>query len=166
MKRPAGLILLIALVGLLIGGGTGSYLGFNRAIRMIERLPASPIVLNAAYNGKHHSIVYSVYNPGTVPLKMVEGSFVFTPGKKSTQGEYILSHIPLNVTLKPASVTLVEMRLKEGTQKLHLGDVVVGTLSYTHPFSPDVYTVIHPFTYEGPKTPRKARNQKKGEGKK
>ncbi len=165
MKKPVGLILIIALAGLLVGGGAGNYLGFYRAMGLIGKLPASPIVLNAVYNEKHNSIVYSIYNPGTVPLEMVEGSFVFTPGKKSTQGEYILSHIPLGVTLKPSSVTLVEMRLKEGSQKLQLGDVVVGTLSYTHPFSPDVYAVIHPFTYEGKKAQKKVQ-QKKGEGKK
>jgi hypothetical protein len=91
---------------------------------------------------------YSLLNPGTVPLTIVEKSIVFTPGKESKEKRYVLADIPAQVTLPPGAVTIVSFELKPETEKLKLGDVVVVTFVYKHPLSKDLYTVVHPFTYE------------------
>ncbi len=140
-------VLVIALAGMLVGGGAGSYLTYNRVMKAVGSIPASPIVVQAKYNKEKHRMDYSILNPGTVPLTVVEKSIVFTPGEKSKEKEYVLADIPTQVTLPPGAVTIVSFELKPETEKLQLGDVVVVTFVYKHPLSKDLYTVVHPFTY-------------------
>ncbi len=141
-------VLAIALAGLLVGGGAGSYLTYNRVMDTVGKIPASPIVIDAEYKRDEHRMDYSILNPGTVPLTIVEKSIVFTPGKESGEDRYVLADIPTQVTLSPGTVTVVSFELKPETEKLKIGDVVVVTFAYRHPLSKDIYTVVHPFTYE------------------
>ena len=144
--------LVIALVGIVVGAGSGSYLTYNNVMRKVGSIPASPVVLQAKYDKKKHQIDYSILNPGTLPLTIVEKSFVFRPGKETKEKAYVVADIPANIALPPGAVTMVSLKLKEETEKLKIGDVVVVTFTYTHPLSKDLYTVVHPFTYsEGTK---------------
>jgi len=156
----------IALAGLLVGGGVGSYFTSSKLLKQFQNIPGSPIVLSATYNKDKHLIAYAISNPGTVPITIVEKAFVFTPGKESKEKGYVLSNIPANITIPPLSVAVVELKLKEGTEKLKVGDLVVATFTYKHPLSNDLYTVVHPFTY-GVKEKQKAekKEEKKEEGK-
>ncbi len=138
----------IVLMGLIVGAGAGSYLTYNNVMRKVGSIPASPIVLQAKYDREKHRLDYSILNPGTVPLKIVEKAFVFTPGKESKEKGYVVADIPANIVLPPGSVAVVSVDLKKGTQELQVGDVVVTTFTYTHELSKDLYTVVHPFTME------------------
>ncbi len=139
--------LVIALVGILVGAGSGSYLTYNNVMRKVGSIPASPVVIHAKYDKQRHQIDYSILNPGTLPLTIVEKSFVFSPGKETKEKAYVVADIPANISLPPGAVTIVSLKLKEETEKLKIGDAVVVTFTYTHPLSKDLYTVVHPFTY-------------------
>ena len=141
--------IVIALAGIVVGAGSGSYLTYNNLMRKVGSIPASPIVMQAKYDREKHQINYSILNPGTLPLTIVEKSFVFRPGKETKEKAYVVADIPASITLPPGAVTMVSLKLKEETEKLKVGDVVVVTFTYTHPLSRDLYTVVHPFTYGG-----------------
>ncbi len=164
MRKPAGILILVSLVALFLGWGIGEFFGTRSVERIVASIPASPIVVDAEYNRKNHSIVYSMLNPGGLPITIVNESFVFTPGKKSSEKEYVVSHIPVHVILPPGVITRVEMKLKSGTEKLKIGDAVWATFSYVHPLSPDIYTVAHPFTM-GIKAATKSSNKTEEGGK-
>ncbi len=141
--------IVIALAGIVVGAGSGSYLTYNNLMRKVGSIPASPIVMQAKYDREKHQINYSILNPGTLPLTIVEKSFVFRPGKETKEKAYVVADIPASITLPPGAVTMVSLKLKEETEELKTGDVVVVTFTYTHPLSRDLYTVVHPFTYGG-----------------
>ncbi len=148
----------IALAGLIVGGGVGSYFTSNKLLKQFQNIPGSPIILNAVYNKEKHLITYTVSNPGTLPITIIEKAFVFKPGKETKEKGYILSNIPANITIPPLSVLAVQLKLKEGTEKLKVGDLVIATFTYKHPLSKDFYNVVHTFEYKGGK-------EKKEEGK-
>ncbi|GAB6066467.1 hypothetical protein JCM9492_15620 [Aquifex pyrophilus] len=141
----------IALAGLLVGGGVGSYFTSNKLLKQFQNIPGSPIILNAVYDREKHLITYTVSNPGTTPLTIFEKAFVFKPGKESKEEGYVLSNIPANITIPPLSVLAVQLKLKEGTEKLKGGDLVIATFTYKHPLSEDLYNVVHSFEYGGNK---------------
>ncbi|RKQ63642.1 hypothetical protein C7457_0517 [Thermovibrio guaymasensis] len=146
MRKPAAILTLVGFVMLLLGWAVGTFFTERTVAKAIATIPASPIVLNAKYDKEKHSIFYSILNPGGTPLTVVEESFVFTPGSESKEKGYVVSHIPVHVVLPPGVVTTVELKLKAGTEKLHVGDAVLATFTYVHPLSKDLYSVIHPFT--------------------
>ena len=145
MRKPAGILILIAIIALVLGWGIGSFFTQRTVAKVVASIPASPIVVDAKYNREKHSITYSILNPGGLPLTIVDESFVFTPGKNSKEKAYIVSHAPIHAVLPPGVVTRVELKLKAGTEKLQIGDAVLATFTYVHPLSPDLYTVAHPF---------------------
>ncbi len=145
MKRPAAILILVAIIAVILGWGIGTFFTQRTVSKVIASIPASPIVVDAKYNRKNHSIVYAILNPGGTPLTIVDESFVFTPGKNSKEKAYIVSHIPVHTVLPPGVITKVELKLKPGTEKLKIGDAVLATFTYVHPLSPDLYTVAHPF---------------------
>ncbi|NPB06039.1 MAG: hypothetical protein GXO03_00375 [Aquificae bacterium] len=155
---------LIALAGLMVGGGTASYLTYNKLIRQFQNIPGSPIILTAVYDKEKHILLYTITNPGTTPLTIVEKALVFTPGKESKEQAYILSNIPANVVLPPLSTVVVELKLKAETEELKPGDVVVATFTYQHPLSDDLYTVVHTFEH-GPKEQKTEQQGQKEEAK-
>jgi hypothetical protein len=146
MKRPATILLLTLVFSLILGWNVGSFFAGRSAEKLVSQIPGSPVVINAKYDKEKHSIIYSVLNPGGMPLNVVEESFVFTPGKESKEKSYIVSHVPVHVVLPPGTITEVELKLKTGTEKLKVGDAVLATFTYVHPLSKDLYNVIHPFT--------------------
>jgi len=146
MKRPAGILILVAFVTLFLGWAVGTFFTQRTVAKVVATIPGSPIVVDAKYDKEKHAVLYSILNPGGMPLTVVEESFVFTPGKKSKEEGYVVSHIPVHVVLPPGVVTTVELKLKAGTEKLKLGDAVLATFTYVHPLSKDLYSVIHPFT--------------------
>jgi len=146
MRRPAAVLILVGFVMLFLGWAIGTFFTERTVAKAIATIPGSPIVLNARYDKEKHAIFYSMLNPGGMPLTIVEESFVFTPGSKSKEKGYVVSHIPVHVVLPPGVVTQVELKLKAGTEKLQLGDAVLATFTYVHPLSKDLYSVIHPFT--------------------
>ncbi len=148
MRKPLLTAIFVSLLGVIVGWGVGSFLTYRKTIRAISSVPASPIIIGAKYDKAKNELLYSVYNPGTLPIKVFQESVVFTPGSKSKEAAYVISNIPVSVTLAPMAVTQVELKLKSGAESLKIGDVVAGTLYYTHPLSKDIYSVAHPFTYE------------------
>ncbi len=158
MKRASVVLVVSIFVALVLGWTIGSFFTGRNVEKVIASIPGSPIVVNAVYNKEHHSIVYSILNPGGTPLTIVNESFVFTPGKETKEKGYIVSHVPVHVNLPPGTITAVELKLKEGTEKLKLGDAVLATFTYVHPLSPDLYTVAHPFKM-GVKAEKKEENK-------
>ncbi len=154
MSRRLLLTLFIAILGLFVGSGVGGYITYNRVMRSVQNIPASPIVVGAEYDRENNRLVFSVLNPGTVPLSLDNYSIAFTPGESTRQPAYFISNIPLGITINPMEVAVVYINLKEQALPLEIGDIVTTTIFYSHPLSPDVYTVVHPFVFEkGGKSP-------------
>jgi len=148
MRKPGTLITLVTIIALTLGWVIGGFFTSTSVAKAIASIPASPIVVDAKYKKDQHTIEYSMLNPGGMPLTIVQESFVFTPGKETKEKSYIVSNVPVNVKLLPGVITKVELKLKPGTEKLQLGDVVLATFTYHHPLSEDLYTVVHSFTME------------------
>ena len=149
-RKRVWIILLIALLGLIIGFSAGGYLTANRVIRAVEQIPASPIVLDTVYDKEQNQLALSIMNPGPMPLHLQNHSITFTPGSETDEAAYVVSNIPMDVTIPPFEVAIVVVNLKEHTADLQVGDLVTVSVFYTHPLSPDVYSVIHPYIYELP----------------
>ncbi len=149
MKRRASVfvVFLIIFVGLFLGWLVGNFLTTNTYENYLKKLPASPLILGAVYDSANHKISLSLYNPGKLPITILKEAFIFKAGANSKQPNYAIGDIDVNITLPPLMVTVVDIKLKKGTEKLHAGDVVTTTLSYKIPLSDDIYTVIHPFVY-------------------
>ncbi len=162
MKNPAGILVLSVLLALFLGWGIGSFFTETSVSKAIATIPASPIVVEAKYRKAEHAIVYSIFNPGGMPETIVQEAFVFKPGKETKEKAYVVSNVPVHITLPPGETTEVVMKLKSGTEKLHLGDVILATFTYVHPLSADLYTVVHSFEM-GVKNKKQA--AKKGEQK-
>jgi len=105
------------------------------------------VVLSAEYQREKKQVVFEVYNPGFVPLLLVDQSVVFTPGPESKEKAYALAAVPLNLSLPAQSSVKVTLALKPESEELKAGDVVAGTITYTNPLSPDLYAVTHLFKY-------------------
>jgi len=163
MRKPAAVLILVGFVMLFLGWAIGTFFTERTVAKAIATIPGSPIVLSAKYDKEKHAIFYSMLNPGGMPLTIVEESFVFTPGSESKEKGYVVSHLPVHVVLPPGVVTEVELKLKAGTEKLHIGDAVLATFTYVHPLSKDLYSVIHPFTM-GVKEQKKEKTQTGKEG--
>ncbi|WP_297447067.1 hypothetical protein [Desulfurobacterium sp.] len=145
MKKPAWIVVLLTAIGLLLGWSIGAFFTNVTVAKVVASIPASPIVTGVSYNRDKHQLTYSMLNPGGMPLTIIQESFVFTPGSKSKEKGYVVSNIPVKVTLPPGVVTKVILKLKPGTEKLEIGDGVLATFTYVTPLSNDLYTVIHPF---------------------
>jgi hypothetical protein len=163
-SAPAAILILIAIASLVLGWAIGEFFTSRTVAKVVASIPGSPIVLNAEYNKKDHSIVYSILNPGGTPLTIVDESFVFTPGSESKEKGYVVSHVPVHVVLPPGITTKVELKLKPGTEKLKIGDAVLATFTYVHPLSNDLYTVIHPFKMGMKAQNLKAEAEKRSQG--
>ncbi len=146
MKRISMVLVMVALLSLFLGWETGNFFTGRSFQRLISTIPASPIVTEVKYEKQKHTLIYSLFNPGGVPISVIEENFVFKPGKNTTQQSYVVSNIPLHVIIPPSGKASVNLKLKAGTPKLALGDVVLATFTYTHPLSKDLYTVGHIFT--------------------
>ncbi|NPA49554.1 MAG: hypothetical protein GXO20_06185 [Thermodesulfobacteria bacterium] len=160
MKNPAGVVVISVLLALFVGWAIGSFFTETSVSKAIASIPASPIVIDAKYDREEHSIVYSILNPGGMPETIVQQAFVFKPGKETREKGYVVSNIPVHITLPPGETTEVIMKLKAGTEKLHLGDVVLATFTYVHPLSTDLYTVVHPFEMGAKKASKAAQAAK------
>ena len=147
LQKRVWIILIIALLGLFIGFLAGGYLTANRVIRSVEQIPASPIVLDTAYDKEQDELALSILNPGPMPLRLENYAVTFTPGSETEETAYVVSNIPVGVTIAPFEAAVMVVNLKEQTADLQVGDLVTVSIAYTHPLSPDVYSVIHPYTY-------------------
>ncbi len=145
-QKRIWIILVIALLGLFIGFGAGGYLTSNRILRSVEQIPASPVVLDAVYDKEQNQLALSIMNPGPLPLNLLNYTIAFTPGSETEEAAYVVSNIPIDLTIPPFEVVTVLVNLKEQTEKLAVGDLVTVSVFYTHPLSPDVYSIIHPYT--------------------
>jgi len=145
MRNPAGSLIIALLVALLVGLGAGAYIQSSRVQAVLTSVPPSPVVLSADYQREKKQIVLEVYNPGFLPLLLVDQSVVFTPGPESKEKAYALAAVPLNLSLPAQTTVRVTLALKPESEDLKAGDVVAGTLTYTHPLSPDLYAVTHLF---------------------
>jgi len=140
-------------IALLLGFAIGSFSAASRARTAVadaEALAAgiapSPVVTSARYDKANGALVLRVFNPGLVPLRLIDQSLVFKPGAASKQEAYALAAVPLGVDLAPLSVVEVKLDLKPKSQKLEVGDVLAASISYVHPYSKDFYTLTHVFS--------------------
>ena len=143
------LFFVTSLLALVLGWGIGGYITYNKTIEAVGKIPASPIIVKSIYDRNNHAVVFSILNMGTLPLTVVSESFIFKPGKESSEKRYEMKNIPASIPLIPLGITTVALKLKEGTQELKSGDIVMATLHYVHPLSKDVYTVSHKFEFTG-----------------
>ena len=143
------LFFVTSLLALVIGWGIGGYITYNKTIEAVGKIPASPIIVKSVYDRSHHAVIFSILNLGTLPLTVVSESFIFKPGKESSEKRYKMENIPASIPLVPLGITTVTLKLKEGTQELKSGDIVMVTLHYIHPLSDDIYTISHKFEYTG-----------------
>ncbi len=149
MKNVVGSIVLTAIVAVIVGLGAGIYIEASRARAALEAVPASPIVVSANYIKEKNEVVFELFNPGVQPLTLVDQTVVFTPGKESKEKAYALAAVPLGVALPGGTSVKVHLALKADSEKLKPGDVVAGTITYTHPLAAgDVYSVTHLFKLE------------------
>ncbi|WP_457637735.1 hypothetical protein [Oceanithermus sp.] len=139
-------------IALLLGFAIGSFSAMSRARAAVTTaealaagIPPSPVVTSARYDKANDQLVLRVLNPGLVPVKLIDQSLVFKPGAASQQEAYALTAIPLGVEIAPLSEVEVELKLKPESKKLEVGDVVAASVSYTHPFSKDLYVLTHVF---------------------
>ncbi len=155
-----------SLLALVLGWGIGGYIAYNKTIDAVGKIPASPIIVKSVYDREKHAVVFSFLNPGTLPLTVIGEDFIFKPGKESKEKNYEIKNIPANIPLVPLGITTVALKLKEGTQELKTGDIVMATIHYIHPLSSDIYTVSHKFEYTGKpqETPPKEIKKEKTEG--
>jgi len=147
MRNPAGSLIIALLVALVVGLGAGAYIQSSRAKALLSSIPPSPVVLSAEYQKEKKQVVFEVYNPGFLPLLLVDQSVVFTPGPESKEKAYALAAVPLNLSLPAQGTVRVTLALKPESEELKAGDVVAGTLTYTHPLSMDLYAVTHAFKF-------------------
>ncbi len=152
-QKRVWLLLFVALLGLFIGFGAGGYLTANRVATAMEQIPASPIVLDTAYDKEQNQLALSMFNPGPIPLRLESYTVTFTPGSETKEAAYVISEIPVQLTLPPFEVVTVSVNLKEHTEELAVGDLVTISIFYTHPLSPDVYSIIHPYTQGASEAP-------------
>jgi hypothetical protein len=139
-------------VALILGFAAGSFSAGSRARAAVEAartlaegIPPSPVVTAARYDKENRSLVLRVLNPGLVPLRLVDQSLVFQPGAASQQAAYALAALPLGVEVPALSELEVRLNLKPESEALAVGDVLAATVSYTHPFSKDLYALTHVF---------------------
>lgn len=152
MKNFTTSLIVSLLVALAVGLGAGAFLEASRARAALEAVPPSPVVVSAEYKKEKKQLVLTLFNPGRMPLTLVDQSVVFRPGPKSKAKGYALAAVPLNLALPAGSSVRVTLALKAESPELQSGDVLAGTITYTHPLSPDLYAVTHLFTYgEGKK---------------
>ncbi|WP_456384585.1 hypothetical protein [Persephonella sp.] len=138
-----------SVIAIMLGWGIGSYITYNNTIEAVGKIPGSPIVVRAVYDKPTHSVLFSVFNPGTLPLTVTKQSFIFKPGKESSQKGYQVQNVPVNIPLVPLGITTVAIKLKKDTQELKTGDMVNITLEYIHPLSADKYYVKHGYEHTG-----------------
>ena len=160
MKRPSIVLIVVTIVAIFLGWTIGSFFTGTTVAKAISSIPASPIIVDAKYDKDSHSIDYSILNPGGTEITIIQQSFIFKPGKESKEKGYIVSNVPENLKLPPGVITKLQLRLKKGTEKLKLGDIVLSTFSYIHPLSPDVYTIAHSFEMGKVKTKKKEVSKK------
>ncbi len=147
MRNIAGSLVISLVLALLVGLGAGAYIQASRSQAALVAVPPSPVVLSATYKPDKKQVVLEVHNPGYLPLLLVDQSVVFTPGPESKEKAYALAAVPLNLTLPAGQTARVTLALKPESEALKAGDVVAGTITYTHPLSPDLYAVTHLFKY-------------------
>jgi len=150
--NAASVLVWTLVLALLLGFAVGSFSAASRAraaVKAAEELaagiPPSPVVTAARYDKANRSLVLRVLNPGLVPLQLVNQSLVFKPGAQSEEAAYALAALPLGLEVGPLSELEVRLKLKPESRELAAGDVLAATVTYTHPFSKDLYALTHVF---------------------
>ncbi|WP_457630591.1 hypothetical protein [Oceanithermus sp.] len=158
MKQPRSgnvqaVVIWTLVIALLLGFAIGGFSAASRARAAVTAaetlaagIPPSPVVTSARYDKAGDQLVLRVFNPGLVPVRLIDQSIVFKPGAASEQEAYALAAVPLGVEVAPLSIVEVELKLKPESKKLQPGDVVAASVSYTHPYSKDLYVLTHVFS--------------------
>ena len=145
MKNLVGTLIISLLLALFVGLGAGVYIQSSRTQAVLASIPASPIVVSAVYEPEKTQVVFELYNPGVLPIQLVDHSVVFKPGPESGEEAYALAAVPIGISIPGQTSVKVTLALKPGSEELKVGDVVAGTITYTHPLSTDIYAVTHIF---------------------
>lgn len=139
-------------LALLLGFAIGSFSAASRARAAVTAaeslaagIPPAPVVTSTRYDKANDALTLRVLNPGLVPVKLVDQSIIFKPGAASKQEAYALTAIPLGVEVAPLSEVEVQLKLKPNAEKLEVGDVLAASVSFTHPYSRDIYVLSHVF---------------------
>ena len=150
MKKPYALVLLMTLIGVFVGWGSGSYLSGASVKAALAHLPAAPVVVASGYDEKTKTLAITYTNAGGQPIDILGKGLVFKPQKgKGYEMTYVNFEQP--IALAPFSVETVRVKLKADTAKLLKGDVVATTIRYAYPLIPEVYEMTHVFVKGQPK---------------
>jgi hypothetical protein len=148
MGRTLTTAILTVIVGLLVGMGVGGFITYTSTAKYVKSIPGAPIVVGAKYDGDKNALVLDIFNSGGLPITVNAGGLVFKPQK----GEgYTIANIPLNAVIPGGTIARIEIKLKENSN-VQTGDLISGTVIYTYPYIPEVYsttfrlTVGHPFS--------------------
>ncbi|NPB04807.1 MAG: hypothetical protein GXO08_00265 [Aquificae bacterium] len=136
---------LVSIVGVLLGMGLGGFITYRGLQGLIESVPGSPVVVGAEYDRAANELVLTVFNPGGLPLTVLNGDLVFKPA----EGEgYSVANVPINTVIPGQSVATLRIRLKEQTVKP--GDVIKGGFTYRYPYIGQLYYTSYPLTVGRP----------------
>ncbi len=158
MKKPFALIILTTFLGILVGWGSGSYLGTANLKAELAALPAAPIVIDASYQSENKTLSLTLSNPGGQAISILGKAIAFKPkdGQKGYQMAYVAFKKPL--IIPPFSVETLEAQLKGETPILKDGDILATTMRYVYPISGDIYDLTHTFV-QGQKTTKAKANK-------
>ncbi len=146
MGRTLTTAILTVIVGLLVGMGVGGFITYTTTAQVVQSVPGAPIVVGAKYDKTQNALVLDVFNSGGLPITITAGGLVFKP----KQGEgYTLAGIPISAVIPGQSVVRIEIKLKEGSSAVQ-GDVLSGTLVYSYPYIPQIYSTTFSLTVGKP----------------
>ena len=146
MSRTLTTVVLTVLVGLMVGMGVGGFITYTSTAKYVQSVPGAPIVVGAKYDKEKNAMVLDVFNSGGLPITITSSGLVFKPKK----GEgYTIANIPVNIVVPGGTITRVEIKLKENSQ-VQNGDILVGTLVYTYPYIPQIYSTTFNLTVGKP----------------
>ncbi|WP_459818757.1 hypothetical protein [Galenea microaerophila] len=144
MKKPYALVLLMTLLGVIVGWGTGSYLTGATARAALDEVPAAPVVIASGYDEKSKTLSLTFTNAGGQPIDILGKGLTFKP-KQGDGYALAFTQFEQPIRIEPFSVATLRVKLKADTATLVNGDVVATTIQYAYPLLPDVFEMTHMF---------------------
>ena len=146
MGRTLTTALLTVLGGLLVVMGVGGFITYTSTAKYVQSVPVAPIVVGAKYDQEKGAMVLDIFNSGGLPITVTSGGLIFKP---QNGNGYALANIPVNLVIPGGTIARIEIKLKENTE-VKIGDILVGSLIYSYPYIPQVYSTSFELTVGKP----------------
>ncbi len=146
MRRTLTTAILVTVLGVLVGMGIGGFVTYQSVKGYVQSVPGSPIVVGAKYDSGKNALVLTVFNPGGLPLTVINGDLIFKP--KNGNG-YALANIPLNTVIPGGSIVQLVIKLKNNSV-VKEGDILRGGFTYKYPYIGQIYYTNYPLTVGKP----------------